>query len=237
MSTAAAQAVLLARADLLFTLRDLCSIPVANGSSDALARVEVLADGAAELLQACDIQGDHAELLAKACLLAREVGTDQRGIDIATWDGAATGLDLHEAAYIRRDRGAILGDIAGFYRAFGLQPGGEGQRVDRLGAELEFMGLLYLLQVRGLAAAELEQVAIVAEAQTAFWKDHLRDWCTLPAARAELLPAPEWLATALLAIATCLADLAAAHEWPAPALDDHGEADVLAEAACGMECG
>lgn len=235
MNATSVQSTLLARADLLLTLRDLCSMPADGGQ--ALARVEALAEGADELLHAAELATTHAALLAEACILARDAGPAQRAIDIATWDGAATGLDLHEAAYVRRDRGAILGDIAGFYQAFGVQPGSNDQRVDRLGTELEFMGLLYLLQVRAMGDDAAEQLGIVVAAQAAFWKDHLADWCTLPAARAELLPAPAWLTRALLATATCLADLAAAQGWPAPASDDRGEAELQTEPACGMACG
>lgn len=223
---------LLARSDLLFALRDLCSIPVDRDD----ATLTCLAEEAAELLAAADLPVALRDAVRSACVGAVAVGPQGRAVDIATWDGAATGLDLHESAYVRRDRGAIMGDIAGFYNAFGMQTGGDSQRPDRLGAELEFLGLLHLLAVRAATEGRSEDLDTVLGAAGKFWADHLSSWCALPAARAGILPAPAWLRDSLAAVDQIMTALASANHWPAPSRNDDGEADAEAEASCAVAC-
>ena len=222
---------LLARAELLWTLRDLTSLATLPGDESRLAAV---AAEAAELTAAAGLDAELAQPLQAAAVAALDVGVAARRIDLATWDGAATGLDLAESAYVRRDRGAILGDIAGFYRAFGVQPGGESLRHDELGRELEFLGLLHLFAARARQDADAETAETIAAAAAAFWADHLAAWCALPAGRAEVLPVPRWLATALHALATTLTALAAANDWPPPQREDGGLADAEPEVSCAM---
>lgn len=87
---------------------------------------------------------------------------------------------INEAAYIRRDKGALLGDISGFYRAFGieLRPG-VGERPDHLVSELEYLGLCLVM----LGNAILEPPSETAEAADTTWlalrsfaDDHLGAW-------------------------------------------------------------
>ena len=70
-----------------------------------------------------------------------------------------------------------LADIAGFYRAFGVEvvPGSE--RPDHISAELEFMHLLAVKEfVADQEDASAEQAKICRDAQRAFLKDHLGRW-------------------------------------------------------------
>ena len=78
-----------------------------------------------------------------------------------------------------------LADIAGFYRAFGLQwesPGHE--RPDHLSLELEFMYYLTLKEAYALAHGETDGAEVCVDAQRAFLRDHLGRW--LPAFRGAL---------------------------------------------------
>ena len=73
-----------------------------------------------------------------------------------------------------------MADIAGFYRAFGFQVGGEQrERPDHLATELEF---LYVLSLKEAYAAEQgidEHVEVCVEARRAFLRDHLGCWIGL----------------------------------------------------------
>lgn len=84
---------------------------------------------------------------------------------------------VNESAYVRRDKGAILGDIAGFYRAFGCEMDGTSRGgVDHLAAESEFLAALILMRAGALAEGTPEAAHTVTEAMDAFAFDHLGDW-------------------------------------------------------------
>jgi TorA maturation chaperone TorD len=70
-----------------------------------------------------------------------------------------------------------LADIAGFYRAFGLQTGATvRERPDHLATELEFMYLLTLKEAYADSNAMPEQAEICIDAQCKFLQDHLARW-------------------------------------------------------------
>ncbi|HLE81845.1 MAG TPA: molecular chaperone TorD family protein [Dehalococcoidia bacterium] len=71
-----------------------------------------------------------------------------------------------------------LADIAGFYRAFGLQPAPAlTERLDHISVELEFMHFLCLKEAYALAKTHSEeQLSICRQAQTKFLDDHLGQW-------------------------------------------------------------
>ncbi len=91
----------------------------------------------------------------------------------ALFDGAVQ-CPITEATYIRRDKGAIIGDVCGFYRAFGWNHVEDsGERPDHLLVELEFVAMLLIMSAR----AETEDQRIVTvEALDAFTQSHLNDW-------------------------------------------------------------
>jgi DMSO reductase family type II enzyme chaperone len=73
-----------------------------------------------------------------------------------------------------------LADIAGFYRAFGFDAGGQTrERPDYLGAELEFMVVLALKEAYAQANGLTEQMEICVDAQRKFVEDHLGQWIGL----------------------------------------------------------
>lgn len=75
---------------------------------------------------------------------------------------------------------ADLADVAGFYKAFGLEfaEGADG-RPDHISAECEFLGALCAREAYTLTHGEEKNVDICVDAERAFLKDHLARW--LPA--------------------------------------------------------
>lgn len=71
-----------------------------------------------------------------------------------------------------------LADIAGFYRAFGLDLAADShERVDHVSVELEFMHFLCLKEAYALAKQHPdEQLALCREAQSKFLRDHVCRW-------------------------------------------------------------
>ena len=86
----------------------------------------------------------------------------------------------YESAYNSRDvfqQTQQMADVGGFYRAHGLQVGGdESERPDHITTELEFMSFLALKEAYALETCGGEELAAVVEAQTLFLRDHLACW-------------------------------------------------------------
>jgi DMSO reductase family type II enzyme chaperone len=73
-----------------------------------------------------------------------------------------------------------MADIAGFYRAFGFQMGGQRrERPDHIAVELEFMHILALKEAYALETGIPEHVEICVAAQGKFLQDHLGRWVNL----------------------------------------------------------
>lgn len=71
----------------------------------------------------------------------------------------------------------ILADIAGFYRAFGLDVSDDRRdRVDALATELEYLGFLGLRHRQWAAADDGEAVTVATDATASFLEDHLGRW-------------------------------------------------------------
>lgn len=79
-------------------------------------------------------------------------------------------------------RAQQLADVAGFYRAFGLEPSqGCPERPDHLALELEFMAFLLMKKRLAAGAADGDnegddQAQVCADAETTFFCDHLAWW-------------------------------------------------------------
>jgi TorA maturation chaperone TorD len=79
-------------------------------------------------------------------------------------------------------RSQQLADVAGFYRAFGIEPAQTSpERPDHLALELEFMAFLFLkkrlaLDVIGRDPEAAERVSVCVGAQHDFFRDHLAWW-------------------------------------------------------------
>jgi DMSO reductase family type II enzyme chaperone len=74
----------------------------------------------------------------------------------------------------------ILGDISGFYRAFGLETSDETkERPDHISVELEFMYILAYKEAYALAHEQGEQAEICRDAQRMFVEEHVGRWIPL----------------------------------------------------------
>jgi TorA maturation chaperone TorD len=72
-----------------------------------------------------------------------------------------------------------LGDIRGFYEAFGVRPRAGGERPDHVACELEFLALLALKEAFAVAAHDDDHRSLCRDAERRFIADHLGRW--LPA--------------------------------------------------------
>lgn len=79
-----------------------------------------------------------------------------------------------------------LGDIAGFYRAFGLEISDQvKERLDHVATELEFMAFLAFKQAYALTSGSEDKAEVCREAQRKFLNDHLCPWVPLFTKRLE----------------------------------------------------
>lgn len=69
-----------------------------------------------------------------------------------------------------------MADIAGFYRAFGVDTGGTGFRPDDISVELEFMGYLCRKEIYAGEHLGAPRVAQTKKAQRMFLAEHLGAW-------------------------------------------------------------
>jgi TorA maturation chaperone TorD len=80
----------------------------------------------------------------------------------------------NETGIIRRDKGVILADVAGFYNAFGFKLSEEStEKADHLTAELEFVAMLLVMLAQ---TQDEEALRITHHALSSFSFDHLGDW-------------------------------------------------------------
>ncbi len=74
-------------------------------------------------------------------------------------------------------RASQMADVAGFYRAFGVEPGGESaERPDHVVIELEFIALLHQKALIARSADEPEHAQVCLEAMQSFVRDHAGWW-------------------------------------------------------------
>lgn len=86
--------------------------------------------------------------------------------------------------------GAILADVAGFYRAFGYPyvEGGD-EKPDHVAVELGFVSFLFAKEAHALAARNAAAADLIRKARLGFLTDHLGRWVgTLASALAERAP-------------------------------------------------
>jgi TorA maturation chaperone TorD len=89
----------------------------------------------------------------------------------------------NQTAYVRRDKGAIIGDACGFYEAFSFRPAeGVGEKPDHIVSQLEFASIL-LVMLHGADSPERRDV--VTRALSDFAEAHPGEWIEAFAARLE----------------------------------------------------
>jgi TorA maturation chaperone TorD len=173
-ATAALDRQLLARADLLLLLASWLRLaPAAETRPASPAELE-------ELAAACGLGSELAPELTG-------LAAARRASSSADWSAECTGLfeggclcPVNETAYVRRDKGAILADLAGFYRAFGFAPAADvGEKPDHIVSELQFTALLLVMLARARDADDDEAAGVTYDALRAFADDHLGAWVGL----------------------------------------------------------
>lgn len=115
------------------------------------------------------------ERLAPAAALLAADGTEIESEYVRLFDQGVAENPLHGTGY-GRDRllavGVRLADVAGFYRAFGVDAAGQ-ERLDHLAVELEFYAWLLLKSEHLAAAGDDEGRAIVLDGRRKFLAEHL----------------------------------------------------------------
>jgi TorA maturation chaperone TorD len=94
----------------------------------------------------------------------------------------AHGCPPYETEYGRRHvfgQAQELGDVSGFYAAFGLRPAPSGERPDHIACELEFLAVVALKEAYARARTADAQAGVARDGAAAFLRDHLGRW--LPA--------------------------------------------------------
>ena len=190
---------LLAEADLLLLLSRLFSPP----APELRAELDAAEPCFAELVDRAGLNRRKAltEAFAGAC-------ADGRALELADWAGEYNRMferdvpcPINESGFVRRDKGAILGDIDGFYRAFGFTLAEDAsEKVDHLVCELEFLAMLFVMLAKARAVGNKEATRVSRHAICAFTQDHLGEW--LPAFCEKLMETTTlsfyWRAAALL---------------------------------------
>ncbi len=98
-----------------------------------------------------------------------------------------TASDYVEDGYA--DKGPILGDIAGFYRAFGFSPGIPGTP-DHFAILFEFLSLLALKQAWARQEGDREQVSVARRAEEDLLAEHVHPFLARFARRLESFAPP-----------------------------------------------
>ncbi len=216
-----------ARADLLLLTADMLRPPGPTGPSPEWTRLSE--NDRRDLLKAAGLAEPARTEGTSLATSLHEVFAMAQATPTGDWSDeywrlfdSAIACPIHQASYVRRDKGTILGDLAGFYRAFGWQhkPSG-GERPDHLLCQLEFVSVLLAM---GSRASPGDTREIVNQALAEFARLHLHDW--LPSFCWQLCEASRLpLFGAIAAWLALLWDgLSAACSWPA----DERLADRLA---------
>lgn len=141
----------------------------------------VLRDRIVPILAELDLDAEGREGLREAL----------RGVDVSLEEMRAAHTALftltvsadcpdYETAYDSRDifqQAHAMADIAGFYRAYGLQVGGmEFQRPDHISTELEFMSFLAFKEAYAIETFGQQEIEVTRQAQSLFLRDHVGCW-------------------------------------------------------------
>lgn len=127
----------------------------------------------------------------RACL------DDVLAIDPIEWRGEYTRLfdaavvcPINETGYIRRDKGAVIADICGFYQAFGFESNEtSGEKPDHLVCEFEFAAMLLVMLASARQEGAEERAEITEEALQGFLREHPGEWINLFCQRLEAVAA------------------------------------------------
>lgn len=146
----------------------------------------------------------------------------------------------YETAYFSRDifrQSQVMADVAGFYRAHGLQPGGdERERPDHIGSELEFMGFMARKEAVALDRLGTDEVDECRRTQAHFLADHLACWAPALGRRMQTTAShPLFEATGALLTGWVEWDCVGLGVEPSTVLDDPAPLPPPDDGSCGAD--
>ncbi|MEN8218911.1 MAG: molecular chaperone TorD family protein [Pseudomonadota bacterium] len=157
---------LLAQADLLFLIAQMFAPP----SAEMRKMLEIEVPDLNKLLHNSGIpESDNlAETYQQIRQQAQSLNLDVWAAEYNRLFESKIACPINESGFIRRDKGIILAEIAGFYRAFGRNAS---EKVDHLTAELEFVAMLLVMLAQAQGVTRTTHDALGS-----FSFDHLGEW-------------------------------------------------------------
>lgn len=235
---------LAAHADLVMVSVEMLRSPQAIQGSEFEAWYELPIDSFQDLLGTAFGNLGAASLADDALSLPSafaEVHSLARQLDQEAWSDeyyrlfdSSQACALNQASYIRRDKGAILGDVSGFYNAFGWRSSlTRGERPDNLLCQLEFVGMLLAMAAQ---ASDDQQYQVVEDALAQFARLHMHDW--LPAACYHLIDSARLAYFGAVAqwLMVLWNQLTEFHHWPVDPISNAPLAPTI-DAEDPYECG
>lgn len=212
---------LLAQADLVLLLCDMLRRP--DGPAGGPPQPQALA----RLLRAAGMDdADLADAFAAAIAELAAVPGDALVAEYHRLFDGPMACPPDETAYIRRDKGGLIADAAGFYRAFGFAPRqGAGDRPDNIVVELEFVAVLLVMAAQAARAGDAANLDTTRSALASFAASHLSEWINAFAATLVGAAGLRYYAAAAAAAQKLWAALCRVHGWapPRPAFAPAGE--------------
>ena len=204
---------LLAQADVLLLCADLLRMPGAQPPeawADALGQLD-------ELLAAAGLPLPFSSL-HDALAAASTTSADDWSDEYHRLFDAAMCCPPNQTAFIRRDKGAVIADITGFYRAFGFAPrAGISEKPDHIVTQLEFMAaLLAMMAADPDPDPNSERQEITRCAFAGFASAHLSDWISIFTGRLEMVAAIPLFAAIARAVNDAYAAIMRHHSLPEP---------------------
>lgn len=225
----------LAQADLLLLTADLLQSPASVPRDRWLVEE---ADGDA-LLAAAGLGNDAAlaDALTQAIREAQRTPIDQfRDAHTCLFEGAVA-CPVNETAYIRRDKGVLLADIRGFYRAFGFEPNESlGEKADHVVCQLQFAAMLLVMRAQAIERGDHEAADVTCHAAASFAKDHLGEWINAFADRLAATTALPFYEQVAALVRSGWQAVANAQRWPVAAPADAHRPELPEQAGTPYEC-
>ncbi|MCL6553820.1 MAG: molecular chaperone TorD family protein, partial [Firmicutes bacterium] len=165
------------RRSLVYRFLSAAMRPPGEGLADADA-----AQWQAVVQAAGGVSPEAAAALEAAGRACADMGEETLSVAYHRLFGHRVGGDcpVYEAQYLPGGifpQAQCLADVAGFYRAFGLEVGEEvRERPDHISLELEFMHVLAYREAYARRHHGPDEVGLLADAQRAFLRDHLGRW-------------------------------------------------------------
>lgn len=140
---------------------------------------ETVQELAAEILADDHIQKDNHGLNTWLAELVAQLAT----LTLDEWSAEYHRLFVNEVfvppsegSYGLVERGAILGDVSGFYKAFCMQVSDEVGPPDQMKIEMMFLCLLALKEANAIQQQLVDKLEITRDAEKKFLDDHVGRW-------------------------------------------------------------